>query len=283
MDAHTLLLDSLHTRWDKYKSELKTCRLEFSEAAVHDFRVAARRLLASLDLLRAVIRDPRIQKTRRILKDQLDDLDDLRNIQALLADMSEIIHEMPVLKPYQEYLQHKGKNLLRKARKEIRSVKIESLSKRIKKLSQTIEALKQADLDTSLFAAVDESYAIVNRRYAMVDPSQPATIHHVRLAFKKFRYMIEVIHPILQNVPADYLKRLHDYQTAMGDIQDMEVALQELADFDETPPVNYDPKPANTYYRERHVLALSRYIEDKGEIITFWRSAPDQPFPEEKK
>jgi CHAD domain-containing protein len=65
MDAHTLLLDSLHTRWDKYKSELKTCRLEFSEAAVHDFRVAARRLLASLDLLRAVIRDPRIQKTRR--------------------------------------------------------------------------------------------------------------------------------------------------------------------------------------------------------------------------
>jgi len=282
MNPQTLLLDSLNTRWDKYKAELKTCRVEFSEAAVHDFRVAARRLLAALDLLRAVMRDPRIQKMRRTLKDQLDDLDDLRNIQTLLADISEIIREMPALKPYQEYLQHKEKKLLRTARKEIKSIKIESLSKRIKKLSQTIEALKQTDLDTSLFAAVDESYAIVNQRYALVDPGQPTTIHRVRLAFKKFRYMIEVIYPILQDMPADYLKRLHDYQAAMGDIQDMEVALQELADFCELAPASYDPELVQMYYKERHALALSRYIEDKGEIITFWRPAPEQLFPEEK-
>ena len=282
MNTQTLLLDSLNTRWDKYKAELKTCRVEFSEAAVHDFRVAARRLLAALDLLRAVMRDPRIQKMRRTLKDQLDDLDDLRNIQTLLADISEIIREMPALKPYQEYLQHKEKKLLRTARKEIKSIKIESLSKRTRKLSQTIEALKQTDLDTSLFAVVDESYAIVNQRFALVDPSQPATIHRVRLAFKKFRYMIEVIYPILQDIPTDYLKRLHDYQAAMGDIQDMEVALQELADFCELAPASYDPESVQNYYRERHAVALSHYIEDKSEIITFWRPAPDQPFPEEK-
>jgi CHAD domain-containing protein len=282
MNTHTLLLDSLNTRWEKYKAELKTCRQEFSEAAVHDFRVAARRLLASLDILRTVIRDPRIQKIRRLLKDQLDNLDDLRNIQALLADMSEIIHEMPVLQPYQEYLQHKEKKLLRAARKEIKSVKVESLSKRIRKLNLTLEAFKQTDLDAGLFSTVDEAYAIVNQRYAMVDPSQPATIHRVRLAFKKFRYMIEVISPALPNVPVDYLKGMHDYQAAMGDIQDMEVALQELADFGETAPADYDPEPALTYYRERHALALSRYIEDKGEIITFWRAAPNQSFPEEK-
>jgi CHAD domain-containing protein len=282
MNTQTLLLDSLNTRWDKYKAELKTCRLEFSEAAVHDFRVAARRLLAALDLLRAVMRDPRIQKTRRILKDQLDDLDDLRNIQALLADISETIHEVPALQPYQEYLQHKEKKLLRIARKEIKSVKIESLSKRIQKLNKTLEAFEQTELEGSLFSAVDEIYAIVNRRYAMVDPSQPATIHRVRLAFKKFRYMIETLYPILQHAPSDYLKRLHDYQVSMGDIQDMEVTLQELADFGELAPASYDPEPARTYYMKRHAFALSHYIEDKGEIITFWRAAPDQPFPEEK-
>ena len=282
MNAQTLLLDSLNTRWDKYKAELKTCRVEFSEAAVHDFRVASRRLLASFDLLRTMLRDPRIQKMRRVLKDQLDDLDDLRNIQALLADISETIHEFPVLQPYQEYLQLKGKKLLRAARKEIKSLKIESLSKRIQKLNKTMATFEQTDLEASLFSAVDEIYAIVNRRYAMVEPSQPVTIHRVRLAFKKFRYMIETLYPILQNVPADYLKRLHDYQVTMGDIQDMEVALQELADFDEIAHASYDPEPARAYYKERHASALSRYIEDKGEIITFWRAAPDQPFPEEK-
>jgi CHAD domain-containing protein len=282
MHVQTLLLNALNTRWDKYKAELITCRHEFSEAAVHDFRVATRRLLSSLDLLRAVIQDLRIQKTRRVLKDQLDNLDDLRNIQALLADISEIVHETPVLQPYQEYLQRREKKLLRTARKEIKSLKIESLSKRIKKLNQTIETVKQASLDVGLFSAVDEAYAVVNQRYTMIDPSQPATIHRLRIAFKKLRYMIEAIYPILEHFPEDYLKRMHNYQAAMGDIQDMEVALQELADFGEVAPADYDPEPARAYYKERHAIALSRYIKDKGEIITFWRSAPDQPFPEEK-
>jgi CHAD domain-containing protein len=282
MNAQTLLLDSLTTRWDKYQADLKTCRREFSEEAVHDFRVATRRLLSSLDLLRAVMPDPRIQKMRRELKDQLDNLDDLRDIQVLLADISEIIHETPTLHPFQEYLQNKEKKLLRKAHKEIKSVKAESLSKRIKKLNQTIETFKETDLDASLFSAVDEAYAIVNQRYGLIDPGQPATIHRLRIAFKKFRYMIEVIYPILQNPAPDYLKKLHEYQALMGDIQDMEVALQELTDFEEIAPASYDPEPARAYYKERRTIALSSYIDDKGEIITFWRPAPDQPFPEEK-
>ena len=283
MNMQTLLLDSLNIRWDKYKAELKTCRREFSEEAVHDFRVAARRLLSFLYLLRMVVLDPGIKKTRRVLKDQLDDLDDLRNIQALLADISETIHETPVLQPFQEYLQHKEKKLLRAARKEIKSLKVASLAKRIRKLDQAVENFKEADLETSLFSVVDDAYAVVNQRYALVDPGRPATIHRVRLAFKKFRYMIEVIHPILQNFPADHLKRMHDYQAGMGDIQDMKVALHELADFSEQASSSYNPEPAHAYYRERLAITLSRYIEDKGEVITFWRPAPDQPFPEEKR
>jgi CHAD domain-containing protein len=200
----------------------------------------------------------------------------------LLADISETIHELPALQPYQEYLQHREKKLLRAARKEIKSLKIANLSKRIRKLNQTIKAFEQADLEASLLSTIDEAYAIVNQRYAMVDPGQPATIHRVRLAFKKFRYMIEAIFPILQDFPVDHLKKLHDYQVIMGDIQDMEVALQELSDFEEHAPADYDPEPARSYYKERHASALSRYIEDKGEIITFWRAASDQVFPEEK-
>ncbi|MBI5965650.1 MAG: CHAD domain-containing protein [Chloroflexi bacterium] len=283
MNTQTLLLDALNTRWDQYKSELKTCRREFSEEAVHDFRVASRRLLSFLDLLRAVIQDPKINKIRRVLKGELDDLDDLRDAQTLLADISETIHEAPVLQPYREYLRHKEKKLLRTARKEINSLKIGTLTKRIRKLSRMIEAFNPINLDAGLFPAVDEAFAVVIQRYGLIDPGQPATIHRLRIAFKKFRYMIEIIHPILEGFPADQLKRMHDYQSAMGDIQDMEVALRELADFGEQAPASYDPEPAHSYYRERHAITLSRYIEDKGEVITFWRPAPDHPFPEEKR
>ncbi len=172
--------------------------------------------------------------------------------------------------------------MMRAARKETKSLKIASLSRRVQKINKIIEAFKQADLDMSLFSAIDEAYAIVNQRYALVDPVQPITIHYLRIAFKKFRYMIEAIYPILQNPPTDYLKRMHDYQVSMGDIQDMEVALQELADFGELAPASYDLELARSYYKERHAIALSRYVEGKGEGITFWRAAPDQPFPQEK-
>jgi CHAD domain-containing protein len=279
MNARTLLLDSLHMRWDKYAAELKTCRREFSEEAVHDFRVATRRLLSFLDLLRTMMPDPGIRKIRRTLKDQLDNLDGLRDVQVLLADISEIIHETPALQPFQEYLQHKEKKLLRAARKEIKSLKLASLSRLIQKLNKTIEVFKQIELDTGLFSAVDEAYAIINQRYAQVEPDQPATIHRLRIAFKKFRYMIEVIYPILQNPAPYYLERMHKYQAAMGDIQDMEVALQEFADFDEIASADHDSESARAYYNERHALALSHYMENKGEITTFWRAAPDQPFP----
>jgi CHAD domain-containing protein len=157
MHMDTLLLDSLNARWDNYKTGLKTCRREYSEEAVHDFRVAARRLLSSLDLLRTVMQDPRIKKIRWILKDQLDKLDDLRNTQVLLVDISGTIQENPVLQPYQEYLQLREKKLLRAARKAIKSLKVASLSKRIKKLNETIQTLKQTDLDMGLFLAIQTS------------------------------------------------------------------------------------------------------------------------------
>ncbi len=283
MDTQTLLRDTLNSRWDKYKSELKTCRREFSEEAVHDFRVAARRLLSLLELLREILQDPGIKKARRVMKDQLDELDELRNTQVLLADLSESIVDTPMLRPFQAHLQKKERKLLRTTRKEIKSMQTASVAKRIKQLEQAMGDPDLASLDTSLFSVVDEAFAIVMQRYALVDPSLPSTIHRVRLAFKKFRYMVEVIHPILQGFPADYLKNLHNYQSAMGDIQDMEVALQELADFNQHAPASYDPEPARSYYKERHAIALAGYIEDKGEILTFWRTAPDQPFPQEKR
>lgn len=130
--------------------------------------------------------------------------------------------------------------------------------------------------------AVDEAYASVIQRYEQIDPAQPATIHRLRIAFKKFRYMVESIHPILEDFPADRLKRMHDYQTAMGEIQDAEVALHEFTEFKKHAPNGCDPKPINAYYKERHALAISHFIEDKGEVFTFWRPAPDQSFPKEK-
>ncbi len=283
MNMQQLLIESLDSRWKKYKTELKTCRGNFSEESVHDFRVSIRRLLSFLEMLRSVMEYPKIRKIRRELKQQLDDLDDLRDTQTLLVDVSEAIQEIPAIQPFQQFLEGEEKKHLKAARKDIKSLKITDLSKRVRKLAQNLQAISQPGVEEGFFSAVDEAFAVVMQRYALIDPSQPATIHRVRIAFKKFRYMLECIHPVLQDMPQDYLKKLHNYQSAMGDIQDMEVALQRIADFSAKPSAFFDAEPALVYYKNRHTLAVLRYLEDKGEVITFWRTAPNELFPEEKR
>jgi hypothetical protein len=90
--------------------------------------------------------------------------------------------------------------------------------------------------------------------------------------------MIEVVHPLLPAIPAQNLKQMHEYQSLMGEIQDVEVIMQALADA----PVqasSFDPEPVRSYYERRHAEAISAYLARKGQLDTFWRSAPDRPFP----
>lgn len=278
MNAETVLLEAVDTRWKKYRSELKACRTEFSSEGVHDLRVAVRRLLAIFDLLRSVIQHPRIQKIRRELKDQLDHLDELRDVQVLLADISEFVHDVPELTLFREYLQKREEKLLRAARKQIKSLKTGSLTERVEKVYDMVKLLPDQYLKENLLEHVDDAYVRTMRYYALIDVEKPTTIHRLRIAFKKFRYIIEIIHPLLEKMPGGNFQKMHDYQGMMGDIQDMEVALQQLSDFSDMYPVA-DIDTIHIHYHARLKQSLFNYLDDKGELLTFWRIAPDQSFP----
>ncbi|HMV28932.1 MAG TPA: CHAD domain-containing protein [Anaerolineales bacterium] len=279
-EAKQLLLDALETRWKKFHSELKTCRAEFSEEAVHDLRVATRRLLALFDLLRSILIHNRIQKIRRTLKEQLDDLDDLRDTQVMLADISEFIQDIPSLRVFQERLQKNEKKLLRQTRKRIQSRDPSKLAARIKKVSAMLADLPEPALREHIFTATDERFARVLQAHNAVDLEHIPSIHKLRIAFKKFRYTIEIVNPLIADFPAENFERMHSYQSMMGDIQDLEVASQNFAEL--TNASHPDLEPASIHYASRLRTAVFRFVEDKGEAFTFWRNTPDQPFPWEK-
>jgi CHAD domain-containing protein len=280
MEAKTVLLESLDTRWKKFRAEWKSCRNEFSEEAVHDLRVATRRLLALFDLLRSISQHKRIQRIRRALKEQLDDLDDLRDTQVLLADISEFIQEVPELRLFQKQLQKNEKKLLRQARKIIMSRDIGGLKKRIEKTREMMAALSEETLHEQFLAAADERFGRVLQAYSAMDTENTPSIHHLRVAFKKFRYTVEIIHPLLANFPKTNFERMHACQSGLGDIQDLDVALQYASDLlDASVPA---AELVTVHYASRLRAAVLTFVEDKDEALTFWRNAPDQPFPWEK-
>jgi hypothetical protein len=74
---------------------------------------------------------------------------------------------------------------------------------------------------------------------------------------------------------------MHDYQSLMGEIQDVELIMQALADAPQHVAA-FDPEPVRRYYERCHADAISASLATMHRLATFWRPAPDQPFPWEK-
>jgi CHAD domain-containing protein len=281
-NARQLLAEALEKAWDNYRKELKNCRDEFSNEAIHDLRVATRRVLAIIELLKSIEQRPRFKKIIRELKDQLDELDDLRDTQVILAEISEVLNELPQLHPFQKELQTDEEKLLRTLRKKIKKFETSDLEKRIAKTQASLEDNEsENDLESKVLQAVDDAYQLAKERLAWVDATRAATIHRVRVAFKSLRYMIEIIYPLFRDYPEENLKRMDGYQSLMGEVQDREVFMQTLADYAESASFP-DMETVRRYYEQRHNEAISAYMKNMNDLQTFWRPAPDQPFPWEK-
>jgi len=275
------LIEALDERWKNYRSELKRCRTEFSNEAVHDLRASARRMLAFLQLLNYISPRPRLQKLNRAFKDQLDEFDQLRDTQVILADISETLQELPQLQEFHVYLEDVEKGILKTLRKKLKVIDLFDVSKRMRRMHESLKTESDDNLSVPILQTVDDAYLLTRQQHNWINPTQATTIHRVRIAFKTFRYMVEIIHPLLNDFPRENLERMHHYQSLMGEVQDVEVIMQALAEA----PIRlstFDPEPVRRYYEHCHADAIAAYMEVVNQLDTYWRPAPDQPYPWEK-
>ncbi len=281
-DSIQLLLRCLEENWKEYLKELKRCRSKFSNEAVYDLRTATRRVNTVVQLLNTISPRPRLQKIIRTFEDQLGELDDLRDTQVILAEISETIKELPELQGFQSNQQIVEERCLRSARKQIRHFNPAELARRIHKTHHAIENNVDENLGPQLLQAVDDAFLIAKQRLTWVDLGRPVTIQRVGSAFRVFRYMAEIIYPLLDRFPIENLELMYHYQSLIGDIQDAEVFLQTLADFFEHASIT-DLETIRSFYGRRREEAVAAYATEMDQLHTFWRPAPDKPFPWAKK
>jgi CHAD domain-containing protein len=104
-----------------------------------------------------------------------------------------------------------------------------------------------------------------------VDPQDSATIHQVRVAFKKFRYLVELLQPVLPRITVRQIEAMQDYQSLMGEIQDVET-LQEALDEFVLRKKSHLGKYLNfrDYLRKRRDALVQSYLHQAGRLNTFW-------------
>ena len=172
---------------------------------------------------------------------------------------------------------------MRGARKKIMGSGLGPLKKHVNKIR--VALVRQADVESladSLMQAVDSAYARAVLAVEEINPGKPASVHRARLAFKKFRLMVEIVSPLAPLPPEDYFENMHDYQSAMGDIRDTSVFLYVLADFSPEGHSRFDARPVRRYFQRQLSVLTAFFVAHEGELNTFWRPFPDQPFPWEK-
>jgi CHAD domain-containing protein len=227
------LAGSVRTARHRFRKRLERCRKKTSETAVHDLRVETRRLLALLDLLESLHVECSLKKLRKDFKKRLDAFDDLRDTQVQLRLLKPLWPEFPEAANFRALLRDREKDLVGKLSRKVKATKYSRLNRQLKLVEQHLErcagnALRDSSGALAAAAArrVFARVAVLRRR---VRRSAPSTLHRMRVAFKRFRYLNELLQPFLPHLNEERLDRMKQYQGAAGEIQDIEVLLARLA------------------------------------------------------
>jgi CHAD domain-containing protein len=224
----------VHEARRRYRKRLARCQKKFSESAVHELRVEARRILALLDLLEALRFADSLKKLARNFKNRLDAFDELRDTQVQLQLLRPMWREFPEARRLKALLKRREEKLTSKLSHKLQAAKYARLTRRLKELERGLLRGGKADPSRKnsngfVSGILQEAFlrlAVLRRQVRREDA---ATIHRLRVCFKRFRYMNELLQPLLPALTAQRLERMREYQADAGDIQDLEVLLARLA------------------------------------------------------
>ncbi len=215
--------------------------------AVHDMRVASRRLQQVLDLLFPKPRSPEFRQLRRKIRRCRQALGDVRNCDVLLEIVSRsLARKRSARREAWTAVQHflmiqRAESFQRTLRKfgKINPtsfyVALKDLLRRDRAHDQAAEHHAHGSEASGLSFAQDLSRALESTWSGFEDKiaeslhnSRPEAIHGARIATKRLRYLIEVLHEFQAPGSADALVWLRQLQKHLGDWHDLEVLEQTM-------------------------------------------------------
>ena len=164
---------------------------------MHDSRVETRRLLSTLELLGAFVPEHDIRKARRALKRHLDTFDQLRDTQVQLTYVGRMTGTVPAARTFHGWLRMRKARFTRETRKAVKHIQTKRLGRRIAAFEKEIRRRRKQITREQAFAmvqrAMNQAFARVARLCRRVQTGDTRTIHRTRIAFKRFRYMVEAL------------------------------------------------------------------------------------------
>jgi CHAD domain-containing protein len=273
------LAKALDARWKSYRQQLSRCREECSEEAVHELRVATRRLIAQLALLSCAVHTTALDKARRVLKRRLVSLGDLRDTHVQRQFISQYCARFPELGLLRKSLERQERRLVKAVAARVGSWKTRKLEKWMDAVSLELAVTgrgsrAQDNLAAAVLQATADAFAQAVERRQAIDLADLCTIHQTRIAFKRFRYMVESLSPDITGLSKRDLRALAYYQRKMGNIQDLEVLQACIAKYNQqNEGAEALLAPFENYLCRRRARALQSFLKSADRLSAFWPPA----------
>lgn len=226
------LIDIPKKQWDEFNKELKRSQKKLSVEAIHETRIKIRRLRAMMAVLANLLPSLKFNKSRRELKELLETLAPLRDLQVQIQYLQEFLPSHPESEQYIQKLRRKQRRLKSQVAEKVsvfqsRHIKT-TIYKAVHDLETSIEnTARRETVAAKLQDTLRQAYNEVINQGKQVQLTDVSTIHTMRIALKKFRYMAEVLRPFIDWDERQY-QYMRDLQGLLGGIQDLQVMINSL-------------------------------------------------------
>jgi CHAD domain-containing protein len=270
------LATALRQRWKTYCERLRQCRRKHSAEAVHEFRVASRRLMSQVTLLGGLLPGRQSHRAHALLKRQLRSLGELRDNHVLQTVLKQQASRFPEVFALLGHLERAERRLIAKATRKIEAFKPRKLEHIVQGVlevltSQAGHARREERVRKIVLRQADQAFAEVTARRRAIDFADLGTIHRTRVAFKRFRYILEALPPELSGFTPRELRALAWYQRRMGILQDLVVMTAWIREHSAEHPATAELlAPFCHHLRRRQVRALHSFRRSADRLFEFW-------------
>jgi CHAD domain-containing protein len=268
--------DAIAEQLGKFEKAVRRCRLDLSGEAVHNIRVHCRRLIARLVLIEMAIPATNLHATKKPLKQLLKILGGLRDVQVQKAALSAELARQPEVGGLWIELGQREQELIRSSSRLVSEFKMGKLRRRLMIIQAELKnpaahLAAKSVLGDSIIRATHEAFDEVVLRTRAISSDDVSTVHRVRIAFKRFRYMVESLPETVGRLSNAKLSALDGYQQAMGSIQDVQVLLDFLTTFSDLhPEVAWSLASFKNTLQERRRQLAREFMTCADKVHSFW-------------
>jgi CHAD domain-containing protein len=219
--------DDFDARSKKVADAAKRLHSTADNEAIHDLRVALRRLNAAFRMWRELLRPRPAERARRRLRSMRRSLGPVRELE---VDVTRLAQLSPTLPPESRValeglllgLHHRLDRRRRRARRNADSRTIERLQSAVARAAEALEARPAGLPEPQLVARVHIDQSREGALLALAEglaTDDDALLHNGRVMLKKWRYALETAAALFE--PGVPLEPLRDLQHALGDVHDL--------------------------------------------------------------